>query len=238
MNADWNAALEEVAEELLAESQILAPPVDAVLIAKRLNMVVALDRRLQPRGVHKRLGGRSSIFVRPDERPERIQWAVAHELGESVAYRVSSRLGGDFEDVTSDVREQWANLLASRLLLPRQWFFADVERFEGDLLELKASYRTASHEAIAWRMLDASRPTIITIFDQGAVTGRRGNAGVRPPRLESLEQRCWRETHQRQRHCRRQAQGMDVQCWAIHEPGWKREVLRTTPSVNCVEEWG
>ena len=225
---DWNSALEAVAEELLTDARITAPPVDALLIARRLNIVVAMDRQLQPRGTHKRLGGRPSIFIRPDDRPERLQWAVAHELGEAVAYRVGERLGIVDDELSAAVREQWANLLASRLLLPQQWFFDDVRRFEGDLLELKSLYRTGSHEAIAWRMLDMPEPTIITIFDQGNVTGRRSNSGFRPPRLESVEQNCWRRVHEHQRSHQGEQGGIQVQCWPVHRPGWKREVLRTT----------
>ena len=35
----------------------------------------------------------ATIVVGPAERPEREQWAVAHEIGESVAYRVFDALG-------------------------------------------------------------------------------------------------------------------------------------------------
>jgi len=226
--SEWNAALEAVAEDLLEEAGIMAPPVDAAHIARRLRIMVAIDRSLQPRGMHKRLSGRSSIFVRPDDRPERLQWAVAHELGESTAYRVCEKLMLPDEDVAAADRETWANLLAARLMLPRQWFFEDATRLNGDVLELKTIYRTSSHEAIAWRLLDLPRPTVITIFDQGHITSRRANTGFSPPQLETLEKNCWQDVHQVQKaraHCQ---SGLQVQCWPVHEAGWRREILRTT----------
>ena len=231
---DWTAALEGVAEDLLFEAGITAPPVDALLVARRLQIAVAVDRTLQPRGVHKRLSGQSSIFVRPDDRPERMQWAVAHELGESTAYRVGDRLALSPDDVTPAVREEWANLLAARLMLPRQWFFADAERVHGNVLDLKTIYRTSSHEAIAWRLLDLPRPTVITIFDQGHITGRRANTGFSPPHLEMLERHCWQDVHEGRQPQVRRCGGLEVQCWPVHEPGWKREILRTT----LVDEFG
>ncbi len=231
----WNSALEAVAEEVLDEAGIAAPPVDVVHVARRLRITVAVDRSLETRGLHKRLAGSPSIFVRPDERPERLQWAVAHELGEAVAYRVCDRLSLSAEEVEPSTREQWANLLASRLLLPRQWFFEDADQLDGDVLELKSIYPTASHEAIAWRLLDLPRPTVITVFDQGQITGRRGNSGFRPPRLEQMEKHCWQDVHDRQTTHTRRRDGLQVQCWPVHEPGWKREILRTT--VVEEEEW-
>ncbi len=225
---DLDAVLEAVAEELLEEAEITTPPVDAVLIARRLRIAVAIDRSLQPRGVHKRLAGRSSIFIRPDDRPERLHWAVAHELGESAAYRVCDRLALRDEEITNTDREQWANLLAARLMLPRQWFFNDAARLSGDILELKSIYRTSSHEAIAWRLLDLPQPTVITIFDQGHITGRRGNTGFSPPQLEIVERNCWRDVHEHRQPRTRSRDGLHVQCWPIHEPGWQREILRST----------
>ena len=47
------------------------------------------------------------------ERPEREQWAVAHEIGESVAYRVFERLGVSFDEALPTARELVANRLAS-----------------------------------------------------------------------------------------------------------------------------
>jgi len=226
--ADWNSALEGVAEDLLEEAGVCVPPVDASWVARNLSISVAVDRQLQPRGMHKRFSGRSSIFVRPDERPERLQWAIAHELGETFAYRVCERLSHDADDVSPETREEWANLLAARLMLPARWFFSDARRLEGDLLALKEIYRTSSHEAIAWRLLDLEQPTVITIFDQGHMTSRRGNSGFAPPQLESLEKNCWQAVHEEQQPLVHTRGGLRVQGWPVSEPGWKREILRTT----------
>ena len=226
--ADWKLALESTAEELRIAAGVADPPVDAVDVARKLGMIVALDRHLGGRGMYKRLSGQPSIFVRPDDRPERMQWAVAHEIGEAFAYRAAERLDVPEDELTPALREETANLLASRLLLPRRWFFEDVRRFNADLPALKEIYRTASHEAIAWRMLDLDEPTIITIFDQGRVTRRSSNSGFSPPALKHCERHCWHEAHESRRSSRQEEQGLAVQCWPVHEQGWKREVLRTT----------
>ncbi|MEA1952135.1 MAG: ImmA/IrrE family metallo-endopeptidase, partial [Planctomycetota bacterium] len=67
-----------------------------------------------------------SILLRPDPRAERRQWAVAHEIGEHVAWRVFGRLGVDPREAGPDSRESVANQLAGRLLLPGEWFEADA----------------------------------------------------------------------------------------------------------------
>jgi hypothetical protein len=76
------------------------------------------------------------------------------------------------------------------------------------------------------------RPAIvITICDLGRVHWRRGNTTARPPAMLPDEKAVWRETY---------ATGLPaeaildaetglecVRCWPIHEPGWKREILRS-----------
>jgi len=86
-----------------------------------------------------------------EPRLERRQWAVAHEVGESIAQRVFVRMGVSFVDIPPAGRERVANHLASCLLLPRDWLISDGEAVEWDLTELKKIYSTASHELIARR---------------------------------------------------------------------------------------
>ena len=74
-----------------------------------------------------------SILLRPDPRPERLQWAVAHEIGESCAYQVFERLAVDPHEAPPGSREMVSNQLAARLLLPREWFGDDARRLAWDL---------------------------------------------------------------------------------------------------------
>ena len=114
----WEQACDDVAEEVLTECGVLAPPVDALELAARMDLPVAFDEIQPGRGRLKRLAGRPAIFVQPEERHERLQWSVAHEIGEACAHRVFTRIGCDPEDVSAGQREQVANVMASRLL---QW---------------------------------------------------------------------------------------------------------------------
>ncbi len=231
-------ALEAVAQETLAHAEWLAPPVDAAELAERLGMVVAPDAvGAETRARFVRLGGSSVegqavILFADDPRPERRQWAVAHEIGESLAYRVFAELGVDPREAPPAAREDAANRLAGRLLLPREWFAADGPAMDWDLLELKGRYATASHELIARRMLEMRPAVIITMFDQGRPRWRRSNRLHRPPPLAPPEQDAWRASHTTGLAMRCEASELpeeivDVRAWAIHEPQWKREIVRT-----------
>ena len=123
-----------------------------------------------------------TILLRSDPRGERRHWAVAHEIGEFAAYRVFTQWGVDVREVAPRAREEVANRLAGRLLLPTAWFLADAASGGWDLLALKSQYATASHELIARRMLECPPPVIVTIFDHRAVSFRRSNVpGQVPP---------------------------------------------------------
>ena len=96
-----------------------------------------------------------------------------------------------------------------------------------DLWELKHRYTTASHEVIAKRLLDLPEPCIITIVDNNAIHFRRG-AGIRAPKkLAAPEAECQRNVHHHSRPQLVQAEGWTVQGWPVHQPDWKREVLRS-----------
>jgi hypothetical protein len=175
--------------------------------------------------------GLGTIVVGPAERPEREQWAIAHEVGESIAHRVFRRLGVRPEAAPAGAREAVANRLAGCLLLPRRWFAADGRAFDWDLLELKDRYATASHEMIARRMLEMAPPVVITLCDQGRVVWRRGNAGGQLSRLLPEERDAWQQAHVAGLTVDEALDplsiGLDrVRCWPVHEPGWKREIIR------------
>ncbi|MBN2024937.1 MAG: ImmA/IrrE family metallo-endopeptidase [Pirellulales bacterium] len=227
-------ALDGVAEEALAEAGIRQPPIDAIVLAETLGMTVALDNRQRGRARCARLGGRADAATRPvillrdDPRPERRHWAVAHEIGEHLAWRVFARLGVDPREAPPTGREGVANQLAGRLLLPRAWFCADGRAGDWDLVELKQRYATASHELIARRMLEIPPPVIVTLFDQGRITWRCGNQPGRAGPPSPDERACWQVAHAENRPDRRQRGAVSIQAWPIHEPSWRREILRTT----------
>jgi hypothetical protein len=233
------AALDACAAEVLWEAGVAEPPVDALAVADGLGLIVARDFGLPSRGRFVRLAERhrdesegvGTIVVGAAERPEREQWAVAHEIGESVAYRVFERLGVSFDEALPAARERVANRFASSLLLPRRWFAADGSYLGWDLLALKDRYSTASHELIARRMLEMRSPVVITLCDHGRVRWRRSNTCSRLPSLLAEESSVWQEAHVTglPAYAALDAElGLEsVDCWPIHEPDWKREILRS-----------
>ena len=228
------AALDDCADGLLAETDFEQPPVDTLRLARRLNLQVASDTTMEVRARFVRLStaGQGAIFLAEDERPERIQWAVAHEIGEYAAHRVVEMLGIDLIDLPVASRERIANRLASCLLLPRRWFAADGESTGWDLTDLKSIYRTASHELIARRMLEMSPPVIISLFDQGQLQWRKSNALQRPPSLIPAERDAWQAAYETNHAARVDRADLpecihDIRCWPVHEPDWRREIIRT-----------
>lgn len=238
------AALDACAAEVLWEADVTEPPVDAHIVAEGLNLVVARDYGMSCRGRFVRLaghnrddgGGVGTIVVVAAERPEREQWAIAHEIGESVAYRVFERLGVSIDEALPTARELIANRLASALLLPRRWFVADGREFDRDLFALKERYETASHELIARRMLEMRPPMVITVCDRGRITWRRSNVSARPPAMLAEERAVWKDAHQTGLPTWDQLNaetGLEsVHCWPVHEPEWKREIVRSK-----IAEW-
>jgi Zn-dependent peptidase ImmA (M78 family) len=223
------SACDEIAEELLAEAGWSDPPVDAFRLAADLGYEIAFDARQQARGRFKRLGGRPTMFLSPDDRPERLQWAAAHEIGESAAYRVFELLDVDPHLAETDFREKIAAQLASALLLPRREFEADVARHDGDVPALKAKYATASHELILTSQLRMETLMLASIFDHGELKRRRSNGRLAPPPLMTVERQAQLRAHATGRPVVLTGRGVRVQAWPIHEAGWKRELLRTTP---------
>jgi Zn-dependent peptidase ImmA (M78 family) len=229
----WAASLDGVANQVLDAAQVFHPPVDAMTVARAIGLTVATDDQQQGRARYVHLRGhrgrasRPTILVKSDPRAERRQWAVAHEIGEHVAHRVFYDLGADPRTVSPRIRETVANQMASRLLLPTAWFAADAAAEDWDLLALKARYSTASHELIARRMLELPPAVIVSIFDQGRLTFRRGNVSVRTPPPSPEEIRCWKAVHRRCRSDEISHEMTRIRGWPIHEPDWKREILRT-----------
>lgn len=233
---EYHAALDRCVTDILWEASIDAPPVNCFRLAEHLGIRIAEDTKLTGRGRFVRLrGGRDTIFLREEERPERRHWSVGHEIGEAVSHRVFSILGIDPTETPPATREEIANQLASRLLLPHRWFRSLCQEFDNDLAELKQVFSTASYELIARRLLDCSRePIVVSLYDQNAITWRRashGSVGAPHP----VEWECQQQAH---RHNEPTWVGANalfdtgfarIRCWPIHENGWQREIVISEP---------
>lgn len=234
-------AIDECVAELLADAHVTAPPVDARVVARSLNLVVARDVRANTRGRFVRQASlcgarRGTILLADEDRVERWQWALAHEIGEFTAQRVCSMLQVGPLQLQESARERIANGLASALLLPCVWFREIGQTCDWDLLAMKSSFGTASHELIARRMLSMQSPVIISLFDHGKLVWRKSNVLRWPPSLADEERQIWQAA--RARGCATRldskqlpAELRSVRCWPVYEPDWKREFLRTELDV-------
>jgi predicted transcriptional regulator len=220
--------VDRMVEELLEAAGVSAPPVDAIKLAQgHLGMIVCLDRRQPQRGRAQRAGGRRQIFLRPEPCEERHQWTVAHEIGEHFKADILARLGMEPGQTRAMSGESLANLFAHRLLVPAAWLRDDAPACDFDLPELKARYATASHEVIAWRLLDLPHPCIITVVDNGHVHRRRSNAWPTRKELRPPEEECQRYVNHYSRPRVVVRDGWTVHGWPVHQPDWKREILRS-----------
>lgn len=220
----WASACDLVVMQMLAEGNVAAPPVDAILLGQRLEHRLAWDAEQSARGRLVRRDGETTILLRPEVRHERVQWAAAHELGESVAWRVCQLAGSEFDDVLPRQREQLANQFAQRLLLPTAWFQQRCRELDGDLASMKTEFSTASYELIACRLLDLTVPCVVTVWDHARQTRRSSNLTAGAPPLTSSELDVWRTTHLTATATDFKSACGRIRGWAIHEPHWKREI--------------
>ncbi len=215
-------AVDREVRDVLERAKFSEPPVDAFRTAAALGVVVARDESSTTRARTKRLAGRSVVYLRPDDRPERLQWALAHELGEIKAPRLLSRL----DEPDDGARERLANLFATRLLLPTSEFEQAVADRGRDLPGLKRRFDTASHELVARRLLDLAAPCTVTVFDNGRLTLRRSNRGRSS--LQPAERRVLQRVRETREAVRERVLGGELACWPVVEPGWQRELLVAT----------
>jgi hypothetical protein len=236
---EFQMAVDEFVARLLWEAGVDRPPVDARRVAEHLGLQLVVNQRLSHRGQFVRLatkgssgGGQATIVVGPEDRPEREQWTIAHEIGEAVAHDIFGLLGIVADAAPSNAREFVASRCANCLLLPQRWFATDGRAFDWELFELKERYATASHELIARRMLEMPPPIVITLCDQGRVVWRRSNHCRQLPRLLPDEQDAWDQAHvtglPADAFLDPLTTGLDrVRVWPVHESEWKREIIRS-----------
>ena len=224
--------LDDTACRLLRDAAITEPPVSAFDVAACQGIKIGRVGASQPRGRLVRLqtlpGGQAqpSMFIRDDPRRERRHWAVAHEIGEANAHRLFEELGVRPAEAPAGAREELANLLAGRLLLPQRWLAEQGAACDWDLIALKQVFETASHEMIARRMLEFSGSMIVTIFDHAEVTFRRATHGSRALPLCDAERQAQKESHRSGKSRETWQTDCRIRVWPIHENDWKREIMR------------
>jgi hypothetical protein len=203
-------AADLLVEELLDAASVTRPPVNAVDVARHLQMSLREPAPSAPRGSE-----------------ESRQWSAAQAIGERLKPDLLRRLGFDPASRQSLPGESLAGLLAHRLLTPTSWFAADARACGWDVPELKRLYDTAGYEVVAWRLLDLPEPCVITIVENDHVHRRRSNAWRVNKTLQPAERECQRYVHHYSRPRVVSADGWTVQGWPLHEPDWKREILRS-----------
>lgn len=228
--------IDRLVARLLSTCGLAEPPFDARRIARELGIEVIFDQQRSGRARHKFIRGRSTIFVRPDERFERLQWSIAHELGEIYSTELLFQRCPDLTlfttpdaESTYSQREQLASEIGTRLLLPEPQFSALADQHQASLTALKSIFSTASYELITRRLLTVSLPLVISHFDHGKLVRRTAPAGLIHARLSPTELACWRHVHTTGQEHQLRDDTLEIRGYPVHEPDWKREFLVTMP---------
>ena len=202
-------AVDRAVEELLEAAGIAEPPIDALALAR----------------VHLEIPEKKRKGSAPIEEEGR-QLLAAQEIGEHLKPALLRRLGIGTEGGRPLLGASLGGLAAVRVLAPTAWL-ADAARGCGfDLLHLKSVFRTASHELLAWRLLDLPQPALVTVVDNGSVGKRKSNAYRVPKELTEAERRCLDYVQENSRPHRLRIDEWTVQGWPVHGVDWKREILR------------
>jgi len=211
--------LNRIVEDLLATCEIDRPPVEPRKIADTLGLVYDETELEGRRGQSFRRYGRQHVEIHRKDRPERKNFALAHEIVEL-----------ELKKVLEDHREshRWANLGASFLLMPTPWFREECFKTGFDIAKLKKVFSTASWEAISLRTLNFSE-AVITIVDNGHVTRRKSSYPFYvPKKLSDEEKQLVAEVLRTGKVQRRYFPSCDVIGYPVFEKEHKRVILRTT----------
>lgn len=227
---NYIAIIEDEVSKILEICSIERPPIDAFLVAEKLDYEIGIDDKLKTRGYKRRRWGKDEIFVNSPSKSERKHFTIAHEIAEHI-----------LEDrIIREDLEGACNAMASSLLMPAHWFEMDAKNCNFDLLKLKKIYSTASHEAVAYRMLHFSE-CIITIFDNGKATIRKASINNPCRHIHPLEVKCFQKVSNSGEPFEVSGNNLRVQGWPVfklaksigesasHFGGndWKRVILRT-----------
>lgn len=210
--------VEREARTLLERCHIDRPPVDTFSMAEFLGLGVQIDSSLKARGYSRRRWDIRTVVVgsKNPGKSERKHFTIAHEIGETLlAGKVSERF---LEDAS--------NHMAISLLMPGEWFSRDAEETTFDLFRLKERYSTASHEVIAFRMLEL-RPMIVTIFDNNRLYRRKSSYPMPVDKLYPLEGQCLKGVMEKAEVMELEDERLRVWGWPVFREDWKRVILRT-----------
>lgn len=183
-----------------------------------LGLTIQIEPLLKTRGYSRMRWNLGTIVIgsKNPNKSERKQFTIAHEIGEML-------LKGRVEEAHL---EEACNLMAVGLLLPKAWFKRDAEASNFDLLELKKVYSTASHELIAFRMLEF-KPMIITIFDNGRLYRRKSSYPFPVKTIYTEERQCLSDVTTSGKKTSLKDEKISVVGWPIFRADWKRVILRT-----------
>ena len=237
--------IKEVVEELLDAAGITGPPVNPFEIVKVFSRrspsssggryrpgipdgeggsKPAPESRIKKvrlpehlKGYTRKIGGLHEIYVNEDQRSERQNFTLAHEI---------------FEVILPDqpFKERLCNLGASNLLMPDRWFRDACQTASFNLMSLKKNFSTASWEAVAYRTL-AFREGVISVIDNGKVTNRVGSMGFNyPPDPTHTERIALHQAMHSGEIVLLDQGGLTVEAYPIFEGDWKRIILVAQPS--------
>lgn len=210
-------AIDRAVVDLLDAAGVSGPPVDAIRLAtQHLGLVIPSPRAQAQRGGSTRASS-----------AEQQQWAAAQRIGGHEKAALLERLDVDPQQGRALGGGSLGNLFAERLLVPTAWLVDEARSSGFDLLALKERFATASHEVIAWRLLDLPEPCIVTIVDNDHVSWRRSNGHRVNREMSAAERRCQQRVHRYGRPDEVNEEGWRVWCWPIHEVDWKREIVRS-----------
>jgi hypothetical protein len=213
--------VEQTVDRLLAAGRIVTPPVDPERIARALKINV-LDRDLpMRRGQSYRYRGMKCVDIGKAGRAERRNFTLAHEIMEL-----------ELPILVKRERHEAAIRGAAALLCPAR-FFREASKAEPlNLLNLKAIFRTASHEVIALRSLDFGEATI-SVFDNGRLVNRQTSYpfGIQPV---AAEERALARTVMRSGNVEHAAwNGATATGYPVFEGDFRRVIVRTLLEAAC-----
>ncbi len=167
------------------------------------------------------------IVLDVDLYPPRRNWRFCHELAHLL-------LGHTETDSISREMEREADEMAAELMIPIDEFRQAMK--EMDVFSLKEKYPHASWEVVARRWAN-ERPAVLTIYDNGRLTGRHGPEGLTfPPRPCTAEVELIRECCEKKQHLSRnvtETEGLDLQAFFVDDDrGVERVLLLTEPTVE------
>jgi hypothetical protein len=216
--------IESAVERLLGAAGISQPPVQPARIARAMRINV-LDRELPlRRGQSYLYRGMKFVDLARAGRPERRNFALAHEIMEL-----------ELAGVVPDKEQKHTIALrgAAALLCPAVFFREACTNGSFDLFQLKAVFSTASHEVIALRSLDFAE-AIVSVFDNGRLVNRQTSYpfGVQPVAQEeqALVDRVMR-SGQVEAHA---WEGASATAYPVFEAQFRRIILRTSLDQACL----